>query len=298
MAEAQPQAGNLFEAPSISAPLYSEQFTESPEKEFEVAEETGPESEVAEPTEEVFEPEAAPDHWSDELKAEWEEAEKRRIGDYTRKTQNLAERRKRFESSEDELTRKAQQFDLMMSNPDLVRKQLGIPDPAQAAAAAAPAAEEERVNAREVLQDTAYDAIDQMVRDRISSFEAEKLGAMDQYKGYIDNMARQNIQRDWNELVTKYPTAKKYETQVAQFVQQHGVTDLKQAFFAVAGDAAVEDGSKALLKQEAVSDRRRAQLPTQQAMAHGKTTPRDKPAKLVDAMLQVAKEQGVRFNNW
>lgn len=298
MAEAQPQAGNLFEAPSISAPLYSEQFTEAPEKEFEVAEEAGPESEEVEQEEADFEPESAPDHWSDELKAEWEEAEKRRIGDYTRKTQNLAERRKRFESSEEELTRKAQQFDLMMSNPDLVRRQLGIPDPAQAAAVAAPAAEEERVNPREVLQDTAYDAIDQMVRDRISSFESEKLGAMDQYKGYIDNMARQNIQRDWNELVTKYPTAKKYENQVAQFVQQHGVTDLKQAFFAVAGDAAVEDGSRALLKKEAVSDRRRAQLPTQQAMAHGKTTPRDKPARLVDAMLQVAKEQGVRFNPW
>lgn len=306
MPQNEPQSGSLFDSPAISAPLYSEQFTEpSEEQQDQVAEaEIEPEGEGQE-----FTPEEAPDHWPDELRSQWDEAEKRRIGDYTRKTQTLAEARKAFESEQSGLAAKAGQYDLLMNNPELLRKQLGIPDPS--AAPAQPAqAPGEAINPRDVLQEPAHDAIEHMIRERVESalgqFRDNELGAMDQYKGYIDTLAKQNIQRDWNELVKQYPVAEKYENQVAQWVQTHKEADLKQAFFAVAQDAAVpvaKAPKPGLLKDEepsgaAPDSRRRAQLPSKSSLPHGKTTPHDKPARLVDAMLQVAKENGVRFNQY
>ena len=271
---------------STSVPLevYSQSPVEETQENMFEGEEAAAEAEPTQTTEDFAE-ESAPEHWPHELREEWSAAEKRRIGDYTRKTQAIAGERREV----DDLRKKAHAYEMLMQNPAAVRERLGIGQPAPA-----PESEESNgVNPREVLSDEGYDAVqllvNQAVNDHLGKFEKETLGP---YQGWVHQQARKDIEGEWASIEKEYPVAAKFKDEVAQFVQQTGVTDMRTAFHAVAKDAAMESKKRTLLRKEEAANRRKAQLP-HPGTASGNFVPHDKPGSLVDAILQVAKEQGV-----
>ena len=295
----QPQPGAPSETVgNFNVPLYSQQPEEVLQDLQDAAEQDqdGEETAVAEPDEQQeidFAAEEAPEEWSPEMRAEWDEAEKRRIGDYTRKTQNLAERRKTFEAKEASLSaleQKAANYDQLMANPAALRQMLGITEQPNGNGQADPAA---TINPRDVLKDEAYDAVSAVVGEQVNERMKALEDQLSKYRGYIDGIAQRDIKTEWDGLKKEFPSAAQHEQAVAQFAQQHGVTDMRQALFAVAGDSLSKDASTALLKKNDVAQRRRARVPTQASVAQGKTQPHDKEMTLMETFEQVRREAGM-----
>jgi len=235
--------------------------------------------------------EAAPNHWPPELQEEWERREKERNDAFSQKAQGIARQKKELE----EFQRKAQAYDLMMSDPAQARARIqgllgNAPDPAQQQA------QEPAVNPREVLKDEVVDAVDALIHQRLSDFKTTDLGALQQYQTAIDSLLRQNVERDWANLVKRYPHASEFKDKVGTFCGTTGITDLEQAYFAVAGPDAVKAGSQSLLKKEA-TERRRAQSIQPTSTTHGSSprpvSPDNKKMGLADVIIQVAREHGV-----
>ena len=243
--------------------------------------ETEEEEQPGEQGEHGLEEPDVPDHWTQEMRDEVAQTIKGFKAQYTKKTQELAD-----------LKRKANAFDTLTSDPERLRAFLGgngngngnqpepEPDPYQ------------DVNPEELLEGDALTAIRALIARETKSQLAEGLKPFEGHAAYVQSMAKRDISKKWDAIKERYPFASEYEQQLQEFAKTYGVSDINQAFMAVAGDKVLEHERQIALRDD-VKKRRKAQLP-QRGAARRSVKPTPKRHKdMLDHFLDAQKESGI-----
>jgi hypothetical protein len=218
----------------------------------------------------------------EDLPPELQEIHKQLLGDYTRKTQALAAERK----SHAENQKKAATLDLILQN-ETFRKMLAGQEPnGQAATAALPAGDDD-----EFIQKLEPDAV-KGVTALFRKLTREVLEPEFQpVKSYIQKAQQRDVLQQWDALKKTYPGADKFQPQIVEFLQANpAIEDLKQAFFAVAGDQVILE-AKAAASRNDTAARQQAQL-VRPGMASHKTAPVQQKKSLADIFEGLMQKRG------
>src|SRR3989304_4108920 len=141
----------------------------------------------------------------------------------------------------------------------------------------------------EKLEPDAFRGVRGIVKKELVEIKRE-LEAVRAYKGHIDYMIQDNVRQRWEALQREYPGAGRYQAQIASFLAANpAIQDLKQAFFAVAGEAALKEAKQTVRRPDTAS-RQQAQLVRGQTPPKG-TTPQPQKRKLADIFKELMQKQ-------
>jgi len=224
-----------------------------------------------------------------ELPPELQQRYKQMEADYTRKTQAAAKMRKEAEGLQEDATA----WRLFQRHPELRQafNQNVSQTQTQAGASGLVNGEEPDEDAPfiEKLEPDAFRGVRGIVKKELVEIKRE-LEAVRAYKGHIDYMIQDNVRQRWEALQREYPGAGRYQAQIASFLAANpAIQDLKQAFFAVAGEAALKEAKHTVRTQDTAS-RQQAQLVRGQTPPKG-TTPQPQKRKLADIFKELMQKQ-------
>lgn len=218
----------------------------------------------------------------DELPPELQEKFDAMNRDYTQSKQKIAADRRRIEENE----RKAAALDLIMKNKDAAR--LVLNQGGEPASQAEPDEDEELMNK---LEPDALRGIEAAFRKFSKTYLEPQFKPV---REFVTKSQQKEVLQEWDALQKTYPGAAKYQQQITEFLQANqNVESLKAAYFAVAGDAVVEDARRAASRKDTV-ERAGAQVMRNGSASH-ETVPVDKKISLGDRFAAAFKRNGIRL---